>query len=132
MAASYSSLIGLAHETPAVRRTVALKLLERVAEHWNLRKHHLPALLNRPPRTVRDWAENDRAPLEPDALERISHLLGIYDGLHRLYGDERFADQWVHRPNPAFGGHAPTELLLSGRFTALVEVRRYIEQALNS
>ncbi|MDQ2680484.1 MAG: MbcA/ParS/Xre antitoxin family protein [Candidatus Eremiobacteraeota bacterium] len=57
-------------------------------------------------------------------------MLGIYDGLHRLFGDADYADRWIHQPNQAFDGHAPSELLLTGTFTALVEVRCYIEQAL--
>ncbi|MDQ2680490.1 MAG: MbcA/ParS/Xre antitoxin family protein [Candidatus Eremiobacteraeota bacterium] len=68
--------------------------------------------------------------MDRDSIERISHLLGVYDGLHRLFGDGEYADRWIHEPNAAFDAHTPAELLLTGSFTALVEVRRYVEQAL--
>jgi uncharacterized protein (DUF2384 family) len=131
MAAWYSAVLAVANETPAIPRSVALKALERIAERWNLKRRQIPDLVGRPARTVRDWFDRDRGALEPDVNERISHLVGIYDGLHRLFGDGDYADRWIHEPNAAFAGHPPRDLLLSGRFTALVEVRRYIEQALS-
>lgn len=114
----------------AIKRTVAMRLVLRLAEHWGLRRSDVPALLATPARTARDWAESDRGPLDAGVRERISHLLAIYDGLHAIFGDARFADRWIHETNRAFGGRRPADLLLSGSFTALVQVRLYIERAL--
>lgn len=115
-----------------VSRAVALKALARIAERWGLERTDLPRLLGMlPARTVRDWYVRERSqPLPHDVLERISHVIGIYDGLHRLFGDDAYADRWISVENAAFGDRAPRELLLSGSFTALVEVRRYVERAL--
>lgn len=107
-----------------------MKALGRLAERWKLKRNDIPQLLARPDRTVRRWFERDGGTLDPDVLERISHLVGIYDGLHRLFGDAAYADRWVHEPNAAFRNRRPLELLRSGSFTTLVQVRRYIEQAL--
>ncbi len=130
MATRFSPLIAFAAVKPSVSRIVALKALQRITGHWKLKKSDLPRLLGQPARTVRDWFGRDRGPLDASVIERISHLLGIYDGLHRLFGDSEYADRWIHEPNEAFDAHTPAELLLTGTFTALVEVRRYIEQAL--
>jgi len=112
-------------------RQVALKALQRIAESWGLEKRELPRLLSRPARTVRDWLTRQRRDaLDPDVLERISHLVNIYDGLHRLFGDGDYADRWITEPNGAFDGRAPAELLLSGSFTSLLEVRQYVDRAL--
>jgi putative toxin-antitoxin system antitoxin component (TIGR02293 family) len=116
--------------TKSVTPKVAMKALGRLAERWKLKRNDIPQLLARPDRTVRRWFERDGGTLDPDVLERISHLVGIYDGLHRLFGDAAYADRWVHEPNAAFRNRRPLELLRSGSFTTLVQVRRYIEQAL--
>lgn len=113
-----------------VRRTVAMRIVLRLAERWGLRRADAPKLLAMAPRTFRDWTQSDRGPLDTSVRERISHLLGIFDGLHAIFSDEKFADRWIHEPNRAFGGRRPMELLLGGSFTALVQVRLYVERAL--
>ncbi|MDE2571482.1 MAG: DUF2384 domain-containing protein [bacterium] len=115
-----------------ISRSVALKAVGRIAERWGLGKPELARVLGMlPARTVRDWFERDRnEPLPHDVVERISHLIGIYDGLHRLFGDDAYADRWIAIKNEAFGSREPRELLLSGSFTALVDIRRYVERAL--
>jgi uncharacterized protein (DUF2384 family) len=119
-------------KTSTISRSVAIKVLGRLASRWKLKRRDLARLLARPERTVRDWFERDRGnALDRDVLERISHLAGIYDGLHRLFGDDAYADRWIQEKNAAFGNRPPLELLTGGSFTALVEVRRYVEQALS-
>ena len=123
--------VAVSNLQPHVSRAVALKALERITRRWGLGRRHLPFLLARPARTVRSWYEHHQGvDLDQDVLERISHVVGIYDGLHRLFGDQEYADRWVSEPNAAFNMKPPRELLLTGSFTALVEVRRYIEIAL--
>jgi uncharacterized protein (DUF2384 family) len=62
-------------------------------------------------------------------LERIGHVVGIYDALHPIFGDSDYADRWIHEANLAFGDKRPAELMLTGSFTALVDVHRYLQQA---
>jgi uncharacterized protein (DUF2384 family) len=115
--------------TRTIAPATALKATERVIERWHLRRQDLPALLGSKPRTVRSWYENTPAALDRDVLERISHIIGIYDALHIIFGDSDYADRWIHEPNLAFGGKKPADLMLSGSFTALVDVHRYLQQA---
>ena len=115
--------------TPAIAPAAALSAAARLAERWHLRRQDLPVLLGSKPRTVRSWYENPPANLDRDVLERIGHLVGIYDALHTIFGDSDYADRWIHEPNRAFGDKRPADLLLSGSFTALVDVHRYLQQA---
>lgn len=93
-------------------------------------RRDLPALLGRKPRTVRSWYERPPASLDNDVLERIGHIVAIYDALHTIFGDSAYADRWIHEPNQAFGSKKPAELILTGSFTALVDVHRYLQRAL--
>jgi hypothetical protein len=63
-----------------------------------------------------------------DQLERISYVLGIFDGLHRVLGDTAVADAWVNQPNRDFGGHTPLALMLNGTVADLVFVRDYVDR----
>lgn len=121
-------------KTPVSRR-VGMKAFSNLANRWKLDKGTWHVLLGRnSPNTIRNWIHDaekgDASPLDFDVQERLSHLLSIYDGLHRLFGDAEYADQWVHTPNRAFGGEAPLQRMLTGRFSDLYDVRLYIERAL--
>jgi uncharacterized protein (DUF2384 family) len=120
-------VIAVAAALPQIAPSVALTAIERIGDRWGLRKQDLPALLGRKPRTVRAWFERPPAALDLDVLERISHVLAIYNDLHLLFEDAEFADSWVQRPNAAFDGARPVEALLSGSFTTLVNVRNYLD-----
>ncbi len=115
---------------PTIMPATALKAVERVAERWHLRRQDLPTLLGSKPRTVRSWYETTPAALDQDVLERIGHVVGIYDALHTIFDDSEYADRWIHEANLAFGGKRPAELMLTGSFTALVDVHRYLQRAL--
>jgi hypothetical protein len=121
--------VALAPAGPTVTPKIALTAAERIARKWALRRSDLPTLLGRKPRTVRAWYEHAPAALDADVVERIGHLLAIYNGLHVVFGDEEFADAWIHKPNAAFGGDPPSAALLSGSFTALVRLRNYVDAA---
>ena len=121
----------------AIPRRVGIKAFLTLAERWKLPKGDWPRLLGRrAPNTIRHWvkaAENDAerdVPLDADVLERLSHLVAIYDGVHRLFGDEAYADAWIRTGNRAFGGQSPLERILTGQFGDLYEVRLYVERAL--
>lgn len=113
--------------TPSTRPSVALKAVARLAEAWSLRRADLPTLLGAPGRTVRRWYESPPLALDRNVLERISHLLNIYNGAHAVFGD--YADRWMQKPNRAFGERPPIALLKTGTFSDLLELRRYIDYA---
>ena len=108
---------------------VALEALARIAERWQLKQQDLPALLGTSPRTVRAWYKTPPARLDRHVLERISHVLAIYNALQAIFGSP-FADEWVHQPNRAFADRPPIELLRTGGFTELVDIRRYLDRAM--
>jgi len=101
---------------PAARE--ALRAIERIGKQWAL-------------------GEADRAKLlgsaslgepGPDVLDRIGHIVAIYNALHLIFEDT-FADAWVHRSNAAFGGARPIDVLLDRDVMRLVAMRRYLETA---
>jgi len=116
-----------------ISKTAALSAIGAIAERWRIPKTERYLLLGVPQNTANHWFSNlsrgeidERETLRAPILERVSHVLSIYDVLHRLIkGPE--ADEWLERPNRAFGGQQPRELLLSGRSDDLLRVRWYLE-----
>jgi Antitoxin Xre/MbcA/ParS C-terminal toxin-binding domain/Antitoxin Xre-like helix-turn-helix domain len=128
-------LVAVRHQP--IPRRVGIRAFINLAARWGLEKSAWPVLLGRSsPNTIRAWIkaaernEDRDAPLEADVQERLSHLISIYDGLHRLFGDEAYADAWIRTENRAFGGDTPLSRMLSGKFADLYEVRLYVERAL--
>ncbi len=66
--------------------------------------------------------------LSQDMLQRISLLVGIFDGLHGLFGEE-LANAWIQVPNTnrLFGGAPPLALLLKDGIPAMLMLRRLVE-----
>ncbi len=120
-----------------IPRRVGMRAFVALAGRWKLSKGDWPILLGgRSANTIRHWVkaaeegtERDVV-LDADVQERLSHLVAIYDGLHRLFGDEAYADAWIRTPNQAFAGQTPLERMLTGQFSDLYEVRLYVERAL--
>lgn len=106
----------------------AIRAFENIADRWNLRPAERMALLGKMPSTTyyRAKAAGDDAQLSRDALERISHVLGIYKSLHVLFSSGEYADRWIAEPNAAFGGASAKDRMVEG-FTQLVDVRRYLD-----
>lgn len=120
--------------SPGISKTAALAAIAAVAERWGIRKTERYRLLGVSESTANHWfaaldrgERGDRDSLSAPVLERISHVISVYDLLHRLVegGD---ADRWIDRPNAAFGEQPPRELLLSGRSDDLLRVRWYLER----
>lgn len=120
-----------------ISKTAALTAAAAVAERWSVPKKQWFLLIGVPESTANHWFADlargeidERESLKPGVLERISHLVSIYDLLHRLVKGAQ-ADEWMSHPNRAFGGHEPRELLLTGRFDDLLKVRNYLERAVS-
>jgi len=126
--------MGVGVSPASVSKTAALSAVAAVAERWGIQKTDRYRLIGVPESTANHWFGllqrgklDDREPLKPALLERISHVVSIYDLLHRLIkGDE--ADRWMHQPNAACGGQCPRELVLSGRSDDLLRVRWYLDR----
>lgn len=109
----------------------ALQAFSRIAALWGLSAGEQRTLLGSiPESTYFKYLKNPHAArLSPDALERISHILGIFKSLNVLLPRHEAADAWIRRPNnaPLFKGRTALEYLLSGRFEDLVSVRHYLD-----
>jgi hypothetical protein len=102
----------------------------RIAGLWGLDTDRQMALLGlRSRSTYFKWKREQKARLDRDQLERVSHVLGIYKALQILLPDPAAADAWVNRPNLAepFHGAPALELMMRGGITGLFTVRRYLD-----
>ncbi|WP_342317196.1 antitoxin Xre/MbcA/ParS toxin-binding domain-containing protein [Lysobacter sp. FW306-1B-D06B] len=66
--------------------------------------------------------------LDGTALERLSHLFGIYSCLQLLLPIPERADAWIRRPNsaPPFAGNSALHRMLGGHISDLIAVREYL------
>jgi hypothetical protein len=114
----------------AVRDEVALRAFFRMAQLWGLTMDESRVLLGRPSRArLYGWKAGKVHGLPHDTLQRISYLLGIHKALQILYSDPALADDWVRRPNAAFGGQSALERMLAGDVADLAAVRSHLDAA---
>lgn len=115
---------------PGARDAVAIKAFFRLAELWRLSPAEAKVLLGQPSRaTLYNWKAGKVRALPYDTLRRISYLLGIFKALQILYADPALADDWLRRPNEAFGGQSALEHMLAGDLTDLADVRAHLDAA---
>jgi len=113
---------------PSEVARVALKAFFNLAEVWGLNRKQSLILLGGPSeRTYYRWRDSDVSVLSKDTLERISLLLGIYKATHILLPIKARADDYLNRPNTAFGGESALEVMLKGRMDHLYQVRRHMD-----
>ncbi|HUY41024.1 MAG TPA: MbcA/ParS/Xre antitoxin family protein [Candidatus Dormibacteraeota bacterium] len=109
-------------------RAVALKAFQRICGQWGLDDDRQAVLLAVHPRSIKRWKEHpENATLHRDQVERISYVLGIYNGLHAILDESPFADEWIHRENRDFGGRTPLQRMLAGNVGDLAFVRHYVD-----
>ena len=109
----------------------ALSAFLRIAQHWRLSAAEQRTLLGSIPESTffKYLKQPQSARLSADALERISHILGIFKSLNILLPRPEAADGWIRRPNqaPLFKGRSALEYMMSGRFEDVIAVRRYLD-----
>ena len=66
---------------------------------------------------------------DADKLDRMALFVGIYGLAGQAFPGERGAEGWLRRPNAAalFGGAAPLDLLLKGRFEGLLRTYDHLQ-----
>lgn len=78
-----------------------------------------------------DWVSGaTRFVLSGDQLMRVSLLLGIYEGLERIWRRAPTeADAWIRRRRSGgpFGGISPLDFMRAGGIPALVATRAYVD-----
>lgn len=97
----------------------------RIAQLWGLTAAQEQALLDVDAETMNQPRQDQDVTLDPNQLERISHILGIYGSLQIILPSS--ADEWVRKPNsaPMFGGRPALEVMLQG-LAELRSVRVYL------
>ncbi len=109
----------------------ALKTFFNIADAWKLTTDEAMTLLGLDSRsTYFKWKKQpESAKLNPDKLERLSYIFGIYKALQVLLPRADAADQWLKQPNLAlpFQGKSALERMLTGRVADLYIVRQYLD-----
>lgn len=86
------------------KETVKLMTVDQVLDAWQVSEHQRALLLD-----------------QPDAKPQI---ITIHDALCRIFDfSAEHADAWVSKPNRAFEGRTPLDLMLTGE---IEQVRRYV------
>lgn len=117
--------------TDASISTSALNTFFNIMKVWKLNTEQSMKLLGLDNRsTLFKWKKDPAsARLNPDKLERLSYIFGIYKALQLLLPKPESADSWLHRPNSAspFNGKPAIERMLSGHVADLYIVRQYLD-----
>jgi uncharacterized protein (DUF2384 family) len=79
------------------------------------------------PRTYARWKVGEHGRIDRDLGTRLSLLMGIHKGLRHLFSDPRRGYAWVKKPNRAFGGRTPVEVMAQGDIFSLARVRSYLD-----
>jgi hypothetical protein len=109
---------------------VGIQAFFRIAEKWNLSNDEAIALLGCPSKsTFHTWKNGNVGNIAHsfDLASRISYMLGIFKALEILYQRPEMADEWVRRPNKAFGGQSALDRMCAGQMVDLARVRDYLD-----
>jgi Protein of unknown function (DUF2384) len=108
----------------------ALRGFFAIVQAWGLNAEDARALLGAPAeRTFYAWRAGNAVRVPMDTLRRIGYVAGIYKALELVYSDPHLADDWINRPNRAFGGQTPLQRMRAGDVTDLAAVRGYLDAA---
>ena len=116
--------------TTGINSAAALRGFFDIMAAWRVSMEDARALLGGPAeRTFYVWRAGNGVRVAGDTLRRIGYVAGIYKALELLYSDGHLADDWVKRPNQAFGGQTPLQRMRAGDVTDLAAVRSYLDAA---
>jgi hypothetical protein len=107
----------------------ALKAFFNIVDRWKLRDEdarHLIGVTNGPYYEMKKKPEG--RVLDPDRLQRISYLIGVFKALNILHS-QKLADEWIGLPNSnrIFGGSTPLVYMIKGGTPAMQTVRRLLD-----
>ena len=109
---------------------VALRAFFNIAKVWGLTDDEQLNILGQPDQsTFKTWRHGEGPALAKDTLERISYVLGIFQGINTLLPDKEIAAAWVRQPNdaPIFGGISALDRMTAGNVSDLFVVRQYLD-----
>ncbi len=116
----------------------ALGLFIAIADQWRLTIPQRLTILGKPPSstsTYHHWkhAVADHKPIQdnPDLIDRIAYVVGIFESAGRFWGTPERAMAWLTGFNKAlvFQGRSPLAKMLEGRMEDLRQTCAYIEGA---
>lgn len=106
---------------------VAMEAFTSLAEAWEISTEDQIKLLGSPGRSTFFKWKKEGGSIPRDAIERISHLLGVYKALQILLPDPKSADEWVKKKNDYFNGQSALEVMLGGDVVDIYRVRQYLD-----
>ena len=105
----------------------AMEAFTSLAEAWDISTDDQIKLLGSPGRsTFFKWKKEGGA-IPRDAIERISHLLGIYKALQILLPDPTSADEWIKKKNRYFSDQSALDVMLGGDVVDIYRVRQFLD-----
>ena len=120
----------VSHTSSSIAKS-SLKTFFRIMDAWGLSNDQSMTILGLDSKsTFFKWkSDYGSARLNPDKLERLSYIFGIYKALQILLPKPESADAWIKRPNKAepFNGQSALDRMLSGYVADLFVVRQYLD-----
>jgi len=121
----HRAVVSQAH---AIDHGAAKRAFFQIMEAWGVDDGQARVLLGSPSRaTFYTYKRGEGGALSHDRLDRISYVLGIYKALQLLFLQPHQADEWMRKPNVAFGGQSALERTLGGSMVDLAAVRAYLD-----
>ena len=112
-----------AQEAEAMARAVI-----RLFGKWNVSDAEAREILGGlAARTYARWKTGEPGRIDRDLATRLSLLMGIHKGLRYLFSDPERGYAWVKKPNRAFDGRTPVEIMVQGDIFSLVRVRSWLD-----
>ncbi|MFI5346480.1 MAG: M1 family aminopeptidase [Elusimicrobiota bacterium] len=121
--ASFAQWARLANLGPE-KAAVGLKAYGRLADLWKLSVVERAALLGATTSEYKSWLQGRPMPI--GAIERLSLTIRAYRRINEILSAPA-ANDWIKRPNKAFGGRSALELMTSPRVADLRSVTDYLD-----
>jgi uncharacterized protein (DUF2384 family) len=78
-------------------------------------------------RTYARWKGGDPGRIDADLSTRLSLLMGIHTRLRNIFTNPDRGCAWIAKPNSAFGGSSPADIMGQGHIFSLARVRDYLD-----
>lgn len=119
-------------EKPEIDRHKATAMVMRMFDNWGLQSEERTALLGlaKENRTaLSKYKRGEPIANSRDMLERLSHLFAIHKNLRLLYPQREVCYAWMRKPNGAFQGLSPVQVIDRYGFVGLLMIRSYLDRA---
>ncbi|MCA9859717.1 MAG: DUF2384 domain-containing protein [Thermomicrobiales bacterium] len=90
-------------------------LIERLTTELGISRAEFASALDASERSVARWTAGNTFP-QHESRARLETMTALADRLRESFTEEDAAIDWLHAPSGYFGGLAPIDALLRGRF----------------